>query len=198
MRSKNKTRQQLLEPKSKESPEKITVVTKFSTKSMIFRKIINKHWSLLQHEPDFGNIFGQQPRFAYTRGQNLGEMLRTEGKDKQKSVYKGMTPCYNCNNCSNVIRGNTITHPTKGTKIQLRVNATCDTMNCIYMVKCPCGKIYVGQTERKIKVRINEHKSNIRTGYSKSTIAMHFAEARHDISQLRFCILEMVDKRKGQ
>ncbi|OCT73092.1 hypothetical protein XELAEV_18036071mg [Xenopus laevis] len=49
----------------------------------------------------------------------------------------------------------------KGNKIYLKC-ATCETTGLIYLVKCPCGKVFVGQTIRPVKERIKEHKSDIR------------------------------------
>lgn len=193
----SKTREELLKPQTKATEERITIVSKFSTKSATFKKIIKKHWTILQMEPDFWNLFTHEPRFAYTRGKNLGEMIKKKIDQKKKMTYRGTIPCYNCNSCNNVIKGSHITHPMRGNKIQLRVNATCDTTNAIYMLKCPCGKVYVGQTECKMKVRLNEHKSNIRTRYNKSTVAMHFEEAGHNASQLKFCVLETIEKQEN-
>ncbi|OCT90057.1 hypothetical protein XELAEV_18018672mg [Xenopus laevis] len=53
-------------------------------------------------------------------------------------------------------------HPTKGNNIQLKDYATCNTEGAIYMLKCPCGQVYVGQTARQIKARIKEHSGNIK------------------------------------
>ncbi len=33
----------------------------------------------------------------------------------------------------------------------------------IYFMKCPCGLAYVGKTQRALKSRIAEHRSDIRT-----------------------------------
>ena len=49
---------------------------------------------------------------------------------------------------------------------------------------------YVGQTSRKMKTRLTEHKSNIRTNISTSPLAQHWWNSGHSIPQLRFQILE--------
>ncbi|OCT59746.1 hypothetical protein XELAEV_18000615mg [Xenopus laevis] len=46
-----------------------------------------------------------------------------------------------CNCCSSIIKGNTVNHPTR-----------------VYLLKCPCGMGYVGQTKREIKIHIQEHR----------------------------------------
>ena len=46
--------------------------------------------------------------------------------------------------------------------------------NIIYQVPCRCGKLYIGETKRPLKTRIEEHKSALRTGEtSRSHIAVH-------------------------
>lgn len=37
---------------------------------------------------------------------------------------------------------------------------TCNTV--VYLLKGPCGMIYIGQTSRSIKMRFTEHKLNIK------------------------------------
>lgn len=39
----------------------------------------------------------------------------------------------------------------------------CNSEKLIYCIKCSCGLVYVGKTEGKIKIRVTEHKSMIRT-----------------------------------
>ena len=51
------------------------------------------------------------------------------------------------------------------TKIQYPITHTmcCDSHNSIYLINCTkCHKQYVGQTSRKLKTRLNEHRSDIK------------------------------------
>lgn len=164
-------------------------VSRVSTKR---KRIIRKHWPILTMEPDFHGLFNQPPMFAFTRGRNMKEILTKPNKPVIQSTYRGLQPCYNCINCNNCIPGNTTNHPLKGHSIKLKVNATCNSSNVIYLLKCPCGKCYIGHTERKIRIRILEHKSNIRSPNSKTTVATHFHDNRHNVAQLKFLVLEQV------
>ena len=60
------------------------------------------------------------------------------------------------------------------------------------MLICPCGKNYVGQTSRPLKTRISEHRSTIRNKVITSPVAVHFAEAGHNVSTLRYCGIESI------
>jgi len=64
--------------------------------------------------------------------------------------------------------------------------------NVIYLLKCPCGFAYVGKTTRPLKIRISEHISNIRNHDIKSLVAVHFSQASHNVSSLRYCGIELV------
>ncbi|OCT62685.1 hypothetical protein XELAEV_18043773mg [Xenopus laevis] len=68
----------------------------------------------------------------------------------------------------------------RGNKMNLKCYATCDTTGVIYLLKCPCGQVYVGQTIRPVKERIKEHK--------------HFSVNNQNQSQLKWQVLEVVFK----
>lgn len=126
----------------------------------------------------------------------LNEQTRL-GTNKQ-----GTFPCLNCGNCSAIIKGDHIQHPKKREKFKVRDYFTCSTAGVIYLLKCPCGLAYVGQTSRMVKTRITEHKSVIRTYKVNPTkvgernketgVAQHFCEAGHQISELRWQVIEKI------
>ncbi|OCT65591.1 hypothetical protein XELAEV_18041829mg, partial [Xenopus laevis] len=98
--------------------------------------------------------------------------------------------------------GNTVGHLTKGTPIKLNDYATCESNYVIYMLKCPCGQAYIGQTTRAVKERIKEHRGNIRNfkpGTATDTsVSRHFSNSCHNLNQLKWCVLEKVHKpRRG-
>ncbi|OCT73586.1 hypothetical protein XELAEV_18036565mg [Xenopus laevis] len=81
-------------------------------------------------------------------------------------------------------------------KLNLNDYATCESKGVIYMLKCPCGLVYVGQTMRNVKTRIKEHKGDIRNykpgSQTDTTVARHFNEAKHSHGQLKWVVLEVV------
>ncbi|OCT76224.1 hypothetical protein XELAEV_18031426mg, partial [Xenopus laevis] len=141
------------------------------------------------------------------RGYHVPKLQRIENdvdvtqKKQQKKLFwgspkKGTYPCLNCICCSSIIKGDTVCHPTKGNAIRLRDFCTCETKNGIYMLKCPCGLAYIGQTSRAVKERIKEHRGNIRnfkTGTQSDTpVSRHFASHGHNHIQLKWLALEHV------
>ncbi|OCT82333.1 hypothetical protein XELAEV_18024856mg [Xenopus laevis] len=52
---------------------------------------------------------------------------------------------------------------------------------------------YVEETNTMIRLRLNEHHSSIRIANSKMTsVSQHWAECKHNVSQLRWQVLEEV------
>lgn len=62
-----------------------------------------------------------------------------------------------------------------------------EVINVGYLSTCPCKLQYVGKTNRQLKIRMNEHKTAVKRGEPHSLVAMHFKEAKHKLSDLKFC-----------
>ena len=52
----------------------------------------------------------------------------------------------------------------------------------------------MGKTNRALRTRISEHRSNIRCGDERNPVALHFKQAGHNISTLRYVGIEKVEK----
>ncbi|CAJ0952210.1 unnamed protein product [Ranitomeya imitator] len=73
---------------------------------------------------------------------------------------------------------------------------TCDTNFAIYIVKYPCGLLYVGETTQHVKDRIASHKSTIRCGKTWLPLQDHFLKHHHSVAQLKFQVVEHIDRPK--
>lgn len=84
---------------------------------------------------------------------------------------------------------------TESFTLPILANSSCDTMNCIYVIKCvKCNKFYIGQTNN-LKKRLSTHLSSIRKfSLIKENImevAEHFNLIDHDyINDLKFWIIK--------
>ncbi|CAJ0926946.1 unnamed protein product [Ranitomeya imitator] len=125
---------------------------------------------------------------------SLSSVPRQHGRQTQR---KGTFPCFQCAQCANVLKGPKISHPLTGTDIPIQGFYTCDSKQVVYAIKCPCGKIYVGETTQAIKDRISHHKSDIRCGKDHLPIPHHFREAGHGVTQLRFLVLEQISQNRS-
>lgn len=60
----------------------------------------------------------------------------------------------------------------------------CASMNVLYVISCrKCHLLYVGQTRRTLRERLNNHRSNINLK-AQTSVALHFNEPTHSITDL--------------
>ncbi|OCT74145.1 hypothetical protein XELAEV_18033105mg [Xenopus laevis] len=105
----------------------------------------------------------------------------------------GTFPCLHCIQCNSVIKGENFYHPHSGKKYAIKQYYTCDSTFVSYLLKCPCGLLYMGETTQKIKDRISKHKSTIRKGLTTLPVPAHFKQAGHSVSQLRFQVIDSAE-----
>lgn len=95
----------------------------------------------------------------YKKNKNLWNRLvradiETTKKQVQSTIHPpktGTFPCLHCAHCSNVIKGSTFTHPRKVRPIPIWGFHTCDTSHVVYLLKCSCGLLYMGETSQRMK-----------------------------------------------
>ncbi|OCT56506.1 hypothetical protein XELAEV_18000013mg [Xenopus laevis] len=88
--------------------------------------------------------------------------------------------------------GEVIYHSHKGTPIKIKGHFTCSSTFVVYVIKCPSGLQYVGQTSRMVKDRIRKHKSAIKTKKIEQAVACHFNEKGHGVLQLKYQVVDGV------
>ncbi|CAJ0950957.1 unnamed protein product [Ranitomeya imitator] len=183
-----------------DNTRRIPFVHGFHPSVYILHKAIRKHWPLLSTaHPDVPEF--KQPFLpCFKRAPNLRDTLvkadiGSSTVTRQlflNTPRKGTFPCLHCAQCNNVLKGDTITHPRSGKQYKIHGFFTCNSSYVVYVLKCPCGLLYVGETSQSIRDRVSKHKSTIRCNNLLLPVPHHFAAAGHNISQLKFLILEPV------
>lgn len=80
--------------------------------------------------------------------------------------------------------------PKKHVKWEIKKKFTCDSKNVIYAIRCQkCLKLYIGETGRKIKQRINEHMSKIRKNNLVNSVSRHFNQKGHSLHDFEWVVL---------
>jgi len=112
---------------------------------------------------------------------------------REKRYLPGMKQCRNtrCRTCPFVKEGRYI----KLNRFTWKINKpfNCNSRNVIYIIECNksnCGKRYIGETDREIKKRINEHLGYIRNKDLDKATGEHFNLPGHSESHLMFTIIE--------
>ncbi|OCT83342.1 hypothetical protein XELAEV_18025881mg [Xenopus laevis] len=99
---------------------------------------------------------------------------------------------------NSVTKGNSFFHPHSGKKYSIKIYYPCESTYVIYLLKCPCGLLYVCETTQKICDRISKHKSTIRREMLALPVPAHFHTASHSVSQLKFQVIDSVEEpRRG-
>ncbi|OCT94808.1 hypothetical protein XELAEV_18012498mg [Xenopus laevis] len=84
-------------------------------------------------------------------------------------------------------------HPLRGGEIPLKMYAT-----YVYVLKCPCGMLYVGKTIRPVNTRIQKYKNSIQSfekdSHTDTPVSRHFFNNKHSACQLKWKVLEVVQK----
>ncbi|CAJ0963023.1 unnamed protein product [Ranitomeya imitator] len=148
-----------------------------------------KHW-VTKRGPALSN-----PMFTLVTG-DLGIVGRWRARGLTQGVLtsprNGTFPCLNCQQCSNVLKGDSFTHPQSGKRFPIKGQFNCNSSFVVYLIKCPCGLGYVGETTQHIRDRISKHKSTIRCGRTLLPIPAHFLQNNHNVAQLRFQVIDHV------
>ncbi|CAJ0966666.1 unnamed protein product [Ranitomeya imitator] len=176
--------------KPKDNPKRIPFVSTFHPFSGLVQSTIRRHWNILTKS--YPNIAEFKLPFlsCFKRARNLKDRLVKADVDPGTLVPK---------QCSNVQKGPSVFHPQTGKAIPIKGFYTCESTFVVYLIKCPCGLVYVGETTQTVRDRVAQHKSTIRCNKTHLPLPFHFSAKNHNIAQLRFQVLEQVDiPRRGQ
>ncbi len=154
---------------------------------------------MLKKDQYLAKVFPQPPMVGFRKQQNLKSYLikaKVPPPPKRESRNKnGMSKCGKlCAICPYVKEGKDVQINTKDIcNINQEVN--CETYNCIYMIECQkdnCKLKYIGQTKRRPKERIAEHKGYITNQVITQATGAHYNLPGHSLADMRVTILEQV------
>lgn len=182
------------------------------------RSLITEWQKLLENNSDLEKVFkNSKPQVVYKRGTTIANYLirakfisnNYENKTLEESdrFFVQMlaelitenpnitTKCDKlfCLCCKTIETGNSFSSSVTKEDFGINDPMTCDSKDVIYLISCSkCQKQYVGQTERRLKDRLNAHRSNIKNK-TQTAIAIHFNEAAHSFNNLRIIPIEIVN-----
>lgn len=98
-----------------------------------------------------------------------------------------MFPCTKCQICPFVDRTDVFKDAMGQKEYEIRDLINCSTTKVVYMITCPCPKIYIGKTKRALKIRMGEHLRDIKREWvverrekrEKRLVAKHFVQYHH-------------------
>jgi hypothetical protein len=174
----------------------------FNKNSALFSKIIQNKFDLFKCKYEWMKSIDFKVYNSISP--NLGALCMFGFKLNLPPNYYSY-PCgyLNCRVC-NLMFKESFYYLKNGFCLPILSNATCESTNCIYIIKCTrCSLFYVGQTKQKIKLRINQHLSTIKKfrPYINPTteVGLHFNLKYHSKDDLQIsifrCNIEDINKR---
>jgi hypothetical protein len=182
----------------------LTFFEQFSNDSL--KRILRTRWTqFLSTDPTIKRVFEKEfPLIVFKRGKTIGNILTStkfqpssSELDRTLDILESLlvdaetnsrvTRCNrtNCKCCSSILETSTIHNAEKNLAIEINDNFTCDSSGLIYVISClKCHKQYVGQTDRMLKERLNNHRSDIRLNKA-TAVGLHFNLPEHTFSDLR-------------
>lgn len=200
----NMDRQSLLVPKpKKEYKGDCAFISGFHRQYKTVEGIFKKFWPILLKDKDLQSSLPNKPKFIYRRAPTLRNRLAPNvpdppGKPPTFLDGSGFHYCTRCNACKITRKPGTKKKKTQFQSIvtqqqfDIKPLITCDSDHVTYVLECPCSLQYVGRTTRQLKVRINEHLTNIKKGYPNHSVSRHF-KLYHD-SDPSLCTFYGIDK----
>ena len=115
----------------------------------------------------------------------------TKQMARPKRILKGMKRCGKCKSCPFIKEGRSI----KADKFTWSINKpfNCNSSNVVYLLECNkqnCNLRYIGETQRQLKERINEHRGYARNGITSNATGEHFNMPGHSESNMQFTVIE--------
>ena len=141
-------------------------------------------------------VFKRPPLVAFRRQQNIRQyVIRAKVQTKQNYPTRrkiSMKRCgKNCTICPYVKEGKAIT--INGIEWKINQNLHCKSYNVVYALICKkdnCREVYVGETKRFLKFRIDKHRGYISNRKIDQATGDHFNKPGHSLADLSVTALE--------
>ena len=153
----------------------ITYVTTYHGASSSSNTTLCKNmYATIQNHHRYSHIFTKQLICAHKQPPNLLRILQ----NRTPSISQCRKP--RCKTCDIII---TSTHTSSENNIIIKPNISmnCCSKNVIYIIKCHgCSKSYVGETSLNLNLRVNLHRSQIKTPeYAILHVSKHINQCTH-------------------
>ena len=170
---------------SKTDAPPIPLITTYGTGMPNITKIMQTHWHTLLSSPILKELLPTKPTVAYRRPKNIKDDLV-----RAKLTYPPTPPTadtqrpkrctkYNCPTCKALRSKTTFECPHTGQTIQVNRQTDCQTTNVVYLLYCREHKtMYVGETKRAFKTRVDEHFADIKHQRDKP-VSNHYMQKSH-------------------
>lgn len=150
----------------------IPFITTFSAQHQSIKRLIRKHWHVLESDQLLAPILLERPSVVFKGASSLSSQVAPSVQDpprENRTFLKNLTGYHRCKKCQvcnlNKCKDRKIIQSSTGKTHEVEPFITCLSKGVVYLIQCPCGLQYVGRTKRELRIRLNEHIANIRKGF---------------------------------
>ena len=161
--------------------------------SSVAQKLAKKYRETLQQNDKLAKL---NIITAYKIAPNLKKILvrsKFRGGRHEERTGGKFTKCTSikCQMCTTYSDENSrVRSSTNGQSFLIKHRLNCNSANIIYLISCKkCAMQYIGETGRRLRDRLNDHCSAIRT-QKPTAIAIHFNSENHTITDLKITAIE--------
>lgn len=144
-------RESLLSEETSVSPNKFACSFQYTHLAQDIKKSFFKYCNLVQHIPGCGSL-----SFIGLRKTNsLKNALVSSDMNIQllmTSRHNGHFKYHKCGECDLALEIDTFTHPSGSPTINFRRRASSLSQNTIYIILCPCPKVYLGMSNHGAQI----------------------------------------------
>ncbi|XP_053394169.1 uncharacterized protein LOC128555550 [Mercenaria mercenaria] len=181
-------REDLLQKQTKKGKDKrVPLVLTYTKQLPNIHSIVRKHMNILYRSEKMMEVFQSPPIIAYRRDKNICDIL-VHGKTN-KALKQSVNLC-KCRICLSLHMGE-VWSTDKNSSYNTASVPKCTDRNLIYALVCSrCDMtVYVGETERSLKERTEEHLRDVRQQADKP-IMRHFGG--HTAEDVKVAVLQKV------
>ena len=161
--------------------------------------IVKKHWrTMTSTDPHLKEVYPLPPLVAYKRPPNIKDkVIRAKvppmAPRRPVRTQPGMKKCNDCNICPFIYTCSTIKSTSNNLTVDINTSVNCKSTNIVYCITCiKCKMQYVGESERSLKERFNEHRGYVMNKHLSKSTGCHFNLPGHKVSDMRVAIIEKV------
>ena len=178
--------------------DRVPPVTTFHPGFSSLASVARRHMPILHSSQRLQQAFPKPPIIAFRRPKNLRDLLvRSNLETPTPPPDAGSAPCNSkrCKCCPEMVMANGFLSYRTGRRYNIRTHMTCKSSNIVYLITCrKCSVQYVGETENPLHIRMNGHRSDIRTGKLEKPVAAHFSQPGHSAGDLQVCGIEKIHR----
>ena len=150
------------------------------------KKIFEKHWRILNVNPELKKVFQNKPLLAFRNNKNLRQLIGGNTTEKNKKLLTTTnkftngkcSPCFSNSRtlcCKQIIKTEHFKINQTNRTFRIFQKTTCKSNFIVYLLECELCKIqFVGKAEIAFNIRFNNHRKDVRKDPKAIPVDKHF------------------------